>query len=229
MAGNLKYAQKLANYGFVSSETVQKASQSLEDASLTNNDKVEQLLLIGVEFASHILNNYWHLKPNISEKVNTFVRDKFKSYFIIGLQIRIEFLNENETESFVKCALSIEEAEKRNNVLGINQTFKWFVSTDSYYVIERFKRNYEDRIIYLEGPIGHVAFQPNVYEKTLMDVELLSRCNDTILTGGSTFGFIGTLKTRKLPYFIEGKQEKTECRLFKLFSPAVRPEGYALF
>ena len=206
-------------------QTVQDASEALSNPNMTDNQKIEKLITIGFEFAGHVLNNYFHLKPYLAQKIDSFIQDKFSSHFIIGLQMRNEFLVGNDTELFFKCAQAIE-AEKRS-VLG-NVTFKWFVSTDSSSKLELFKKKYGDRIISAEGEIGHVVEKDNAYERVIMDIELLSRCNETVLTGASSFGFISALKSQKLPYAVEGSYG-LECQRFKLYSPPRRQNGAGSF
>ena len=227
MATNLRYAQKLANLGFVRQETVHKASQALKNSNMTIEQKGELLLSIGFEFAGYALNKYWHLKPYMAEKVNWYVRNKFRPHFVIGLQIRVEFLEKSDIDLFVRCALSIED--KKRNYIG-NQLVRWFLATDDSDLIKRFQRTYGDRIITTEGTIGNINFQNNTYERTLLDNELLSRCDEMVQTGGSSYGFAASLKNQKMPYYIEGgNRENTTCRVFELFKPPIKPEGFATF
>lgn len=192
----------------------------------TINETISQLLSIGFEFANHVLNNYWHLKPYLIEKIDRFVHDKFRGCFIIGLQIRTDYLTKTEHELFVKCAETIEN--ERRNVIG-DRLVKWFISTDSNEVLESLKFKHGDRILHADGVISHIAYESVGYMRALMDIELLSRCNETVLTGGSTFGFIGSLKSKKFPYYIEGKRGERECQRFELFAPPRTPGGAAMF
>lgn len=228
MAANLTHAQKLANLGFIRQETFQKASKSLINSNETSNQTKSDLLSLGFEFANNFLTNYWHLKPFLSQKVDIFIRDKFRDYFIIGLQIRNDYLGINELELFVKCAKKIEN--ERRNLLGNRLLTKWFISTDSGGILERLKEKYgEHRIIHADGAIAHVAYRDVGYERALLDIEILSRCNETVLTGGSTFGFISVLKSQKLSYYVEGKRNESDCRRFELFAPPRTPGGAATF
>ena len=226
MATNLRYAQKLANLGFVRQETVHKASQALKNSNMTIEQKGELLLSIGFEFAGYALNKYWHLKPYMAEKVNWYVRNKFGPHFVIGFQIRVEFLEKSDIDLFVRCALSIED--KMRKYIG-NQLVKWFLAIDDSDLIEKFKSEYGDRIIATEGEIGNIAYDDeDTYERSLLDNELLSRCDEMVQTGGSTYGFAASLKKQKMPYYIEGGND-TQCRVFQLFRPPIKPDGYATF
>ena len=71
LAGNLNYAKKLVQRGFVRAQTVDRAERALNDSGLNESRKIEYLLFIGFEFAGHVLNNYWTLKPYLMEKVSS--------------------------------------------------------------------------------------------------------------------------------------------------------------
>ena len=73
---------------------------------------------------------------------------------------------------------------------------------------------------------------PAGYEKAIIDVELLSRCDELIITGGSTFGFIAGMKSLKMPYYVNGfDNDMKSCRRnslgFRNFSKT--PDNVAVF
>lgn len=79
LAANIKHAQKLAHLGFVRSETVEKVKRNLKDkhflkATTTKAQKLDSLFQIGFEFAGHVFNNYWLVKPKLKEKISDFVK-----------------------------------------------------------------------------------------------------------------------------------------------------------
>ena len=226
LAANIKNAEKLAHFGFVSSGTVKKAKKNLNDKQVTKAMKLDSLFKIGFEFAGHVLNNYWLVKPNIKAKINNFIKKKFSGDFIIGLQFRFHYLNKEDIQTFIKCALDIEN----NNKINVsNRKVKWFISTDQDTYIEDLFKRYSDKILRGEGKIGHIAIESDAYERAILDIELLSYCNETILTGGSTFGFIGSLKNQKIPYFVEGRRSFNGCKLLDFNAPARTPIGYSIF
>jgi hypothetical protein len=57
--------------------------------------------------------------------------------------------------------------------------------------------------------IAHIGEQKTAFHRTLLDVELMSKCNELIFTGGSTYGWLAAMKMLKLPYYIEGKNVTT--------------------
>jgi hypothetical protein len=62
-----------------------------------------------------------------------------------------------------------------------------------------------------------------------MDAELLSKCDEMILTGGSTFGFIASIKARKMPFYVNGKIDMEHCKKMKLNEPSFRNNKFAVF
>lgn len=139
------------------------------------------------------------------------------------MQIRLEFLKIQDIYSFIECAKKIESQELSG------KRVKWFVSSDQKWIIDKIKNetmNIRDKVITGVGKIGHIHYDSNAYERAVLDVELLARCDRLILTGGSTFGFVAAFKTRRRPYFIDlGRQ----CDLFDFSAPSRRPTGEAVF
>ena len=186
------------------------------------------MFTIGFEFAGHVLNNYWHLKPYLAKQVQKLYRERFQGFFVIGIHIRTYYTNNNITDSFFDCALKIEA--KMRPIIK-NQTVKWFIATDSSELLEELTRKYSrGRLITNTGKIGHIVKDPDSYERALLDVEMLSLCNETILTGGSTFGLVASFKSQKIPYVVENYMNpQPECQRFEFSAPARTPKGNALF
>lgn len=209
---------------FVKNQTVEKAKKTVKKTFLSKNKKLESLFQIGFEFAGHVLNNYWFLKPNIQIKVNNFIKQKFLGNFIIGMQIRYEFLNQTDIKRFINCAKKIERKKKT-----VNQAIKWFIVSENNTQLQMLKKKYGEKILINEGKIGHIAYESNTYERALLDIELLSNCDEIILTGGSTFGFIASLKSQKKPFFVEGRRSKNSCKFLDFNAPARSPDGFSSF
>ena len=64
---------------------------------------------------------------------------------------------------------------------------RWYVTSDSTNVIENLVQKYGNKVITGRGRIDHVE-KNSGYERAILDIELLSWCDELILTGGSTFG-----------------------------------------
>lgn len=134
-----------------------------------------------------------------------------------------------DIDSFIECAKTIEtqEADK------IGTKIKWFVSSDQLWAIEKIKNITNGQllreVITGKGKLDHVLNDPNAYERAVLDVELLSRCDRLVLTGGSTYGFVAALKTRRRPFYVNGRRNVKKCELFDFSAPSRRPTGEAVF
>lgn len=217
LAANLMYARKLADLGVVRRETVERASMTLSSLNATKAQKLENLYLIGYEFGSYVLTNYWVLKPALEKKIADFAKAKFDSNFVIGIQLRHNHLNPEDIPVFIQCAEEIEVQARQKQK---SRTFKWFISTENSQLVKKYFQNYTQKIISADGPIGHVENDSKFYERAIMDIELLGRCDVTILTGGSSFGFLGQMKYQKIPYYVEGKRKMPECQIFNFYAPS---------
>ena len=156
-------------------------------------------------------------------------------YFSIlkGIQIRVEFLKSEDIYSFIRCAQEIE-LQEANQVKG--KKIKWFVSSDESWVVEKIKNEISnssnkttEKVFGFKGKIGHVLFDEKAYERAILDVELLGRCDRLVLTGGSTFGFVAAFKSGRRPYFVDGWRQMKKCALFDFSAPSRRPTGEAVF
>lgn len=138
----------------------------------------------------------------------------------------------------------------KTRVLGNNLPVKWYLSSDSWKAIGMLKTKFEERIVLGKGNLGHTTHFPDTYTRTILDNELLSKCNEIIVTGGSSFGFVAALKTGRLPFFIEGRRKKSpaasnqttqnspdnllddtgdQCQRMRLSRPPKNIYGVALF
>ncbi|CAF0773369.1 unnamed protein product [Brachionus calyciflorus] len=214
LSANPIYYNKLLEYGLVRNETIFKANEALSNDNMNELEKIESLYMIGFEVGSNLLNEFWLIKPSFLNEINSFYNDNLKDYFVIGMQFRLEYLNEDDDIGrFVKCAEYIQRLNKVSNRV------KWFVTSDSeriFKLLKKFTKGIE--IVRGRGKIGHIIEDPHNYYRTIMDNELLSRSNEIIITGGSTYGFVASMKKGKLPYYIEGKREyeaneNEECKI----------------
>ncbi len=78
--------------------------------------------------------------------------------------------------------------------------------------------------------MGHVEENPNAYQRAILDVELLAKCDELVLTGGSTYGFVAAMKRKKMPYYVNGNSAAmVKCERMTLARPSVTPGGSAVF
>ena len=106
-----------------------------------------------------------------------------------------------------------------------------FMTSDNADILSRIMReNQEIRsMIAANETIGHIDETANGYPRTIIDVELLSRCDQLVITGGSTYGFVAAMKSQRAAYYVNGRSNMTECKLHELGKPSLTDTGYAVF
>jgi hypothetical protein len=226
---NPDYFEALFQFGLVSRSTIDQANKAIDNIFQTNNELSQSLITkVGFEVGGNLLNKIWIPKSNILSRINHYLTNVFDKYFMIGLQLRYDYIIDDEdTSKFIHCARMIES--KWSNLIKEKYNgAKWFVTSDRQDILDRLVKLYPDKIITSDGKAGHILFNNDSYPKTIMDVELLSKCNELIITGISTYGFVSAMKMLKLPYYITAGGMK-ECVKFDLGSPPTTNTGLALF
>jgi hypothetical protein len=227
LSANKEYFKTFLDHGLVSNKTIQNATHLIENPKLYSNysnlQKVEIYFQVGFEVAHNILNLLWRPKKIIMDQVMSFYEEHFKGFYVIGLQLRYEYVNWNDTFAFIKCARWIEEN------LNENKRVKWFISTDNIKNLEKIKEMYPDKVIHANGTINHVHYSSAGYFRALLDLELLSRVDELVITGGSTFGFISVLIRGKYPYNVNGRHNMSTCELFNFKELPHTPLHAAIF
>jgi hypothetical protein len=140
--------------------------------------------------------------PSIRQRIQQFKEDNFGDY-TIGLQIRrigINKLNQSQEELFWEKAkeLSAEKEGKR---------VKWFLATDHYDTRRRAMNYYSNRIIFQNASIARNSEQTII--TGLVDMWLLSECDDIIVSAASTYGRISFGLRGKEPYYVN---RNSECK-----------------
>ena len=122
------------------------------------------------------------------------------------------YLNKDEdTIKFINCALEIENENRLKNNTKDFKSFKWFIASDSSFYLDSILRSYPNKAFTSNGTLSHVAYSSDGYARAILDVELLSRCNELVVTGGSTFGWIAAMKMHRMPLFINGFSLMKKC------------------
>jgi hypothetical protein len=196
LCSNPDYYDKFFYYGLVSRETLLKAHEITYNMknkleNYTSEYKQDIILQVPFEVGGNLLNKMWIPKDHIMKKVEHYVNNIFKDYYMIGIQLRYEYLIDPlDTYKFLTCSFEIEAniTQTIPNFISKYKGVKWFVTSDSADMIDRLKKDYPNKIIDGEGQLGHIDSDQDFYPRTILDVELLSRCNQLILTGGSTYG-----------------------------------------
>jgi hypothetical protein len=150
------------------------------------------------------------------------------------MHFRTEYLEvKQDIELFIKCAFHIENEYLKSNANNNSMPIKWYISSDSNELIKNLLNIYEKKIIVGDGFITHTGIDRNGYQRAIMDSELLSKANELIVTGGSTFGFVATMKRLKLSYFVDGLISMKKCRRMSFSDTGVvrkySPIGAAAF
>jgi hypothetical protein len=204
------YYDKLLSYNLASKVTIENARKALSNEAMSDAKKQDYVFSVGYEVGGNLLNQIWMPRKRIRDIVNYYLNKEYKNNFVIGIQLRYHYLNGLfDTTKFIDCAFQIERDYRmfNSNSKLKKTTFRWFISSDTQTNIEEIFSVYGDRAFTANGTITHVFDNPDGYEKAIIDIELLSRCDEIIITGGSTYGFVASMKNKKLPFFINGKEK----------------------
>ncbi len=96
------------------------------------------------------------------------------------------------------------------------------MASDSEKLVKYLKNKYSNKIIVSEGLIAHVIYQKDGYLRAIIDNELLSKTDELITTGGSTFGFISVIRRQRMGYYINGQNTMKKCEKMTLTYPGER-------
>ena len=226
---NPKHYDKLIYYNLVKKETIQKSIQTIENKHSTFEEKSHNLFMIGFEVGANLLNKIVIPKPRIQDIINDFVKRKFLDNYVIGIHLRTYYLDvEKDSFRFISCAFQIEN-EYLRAYKELYKPVKWFISSDSEDLIKKMVALYPEKTLYGNGTIKHVADDSHGYDRTLIDIDLLSKCDEIIYTGGSTFGFVAAMKGFKVPYYVDGRKNESICLRTSLGTSSQLPSGETVF
>jgi hypothetical protein len=184
LACNIQFYPVFRDYGLVSDDTLGKAFAIMNSSKIvTSSETLNTVYRVGFELAYNILRVFWKPTPLITDQVDLVFEKHFRDNYVIGMQLRYEYLDCFDTLAFVKCAYQIEAKVKTT------KPFKWFISSDNSNSIEKIRRLYPEKVITASGKITHVHHDTSGFARALIDVELLAKTDELIITGSSTFGF----------------------------------------
>ena len=221
---NIKYHEKLYSLGLVSRESVDDAREKMSDttnAKYTNDEQLNAALQVGYEFAGNVLNLHWEPYDKYMDYANEYWEKYFKNNYVIGWQLRTGFFD-FLTGVYVweQCAFELEKLQAQELPV------KWFIIIDNLDWLDLLRAKYPDKIIfYRDRSLDHGL-------TILVDIELMSRCDEIILTGSSTFGMIAGFKSMKMPYYVNAKEGgigSEQCKRMDLAHPPVRDTWIASF
>jgi hypothetical protein len=183
LACDTRFYSVFREYRLVSDDTLQRAFAIMNSTNIeTNAQTLDTVYRVGFELAHNILKIFWRPKTVIIDKVQNIFGNYFKDKFVIGMQMRFKYLERKDVSVFFECAKRIESKVR-------NKTVKWFISGDDEEKIETIKKVFPGKVITAPGKIAHVNEDLDGFERALIDIELLARTDETIITGGSTFGY----------------------------------------
>ena len=141
------------------------------------------------------------------------------------------FIDESKDHlKFINCALEIE----KNYIIKSKKTdisFKWFIATDSDKIRSLIFEHYKDKSFTSNGTLSHTSLgSTDGFRRAVLDVELLSKCDEIIVTSGSTFGWLAAMKSLKMPYYVSGATEKmVKCTREDMRKISINTFGAASF
>ncbi|CAF1088724.1 unnamed protein product [Brachionus calyciflorus] len=205
LCSNPIYYKKFESYDLVQTSTLERAKEALDSTStMSEEEKIHRLYMIGFEVGSNLFNKVWVINQKFMNEINEIYDENFKNNFVIGMQLRYDYLSDNDISKFIQCAKYIQEInEKKKNV-------KWFITTEHAKILKMLDDEYGHMVIQGKGKIGILSYDPNTYSRSIIDNELLGRVDEMIITGGSTYGFTSALRNQKLPYYIEGRRRNMD-------------------
>ena len=103
------------------------------------------------------------------------------------------------------------------------------MTSDDEDILKSVLAEHGSKVIVANETIRHVERDVNAYPRTIIDIELLSRCDQLIMTGGSTFGFIAAMKSQRTPYYVNGRANMSACQLHEHANPSLNDRGLAVF
>jgi hypothetical protein len=137
-------------------------------------------------------------KPHILNEVNEFV-NQFHGKRLIGIQMRTteNYAREDYLPIYEECT---DLVAYENDIL--------FVSTDSVPARDMLIKKYGDRVVFYENEKIHMSRGHGRYRTTVLhgikDILTLARCDEMIITCGSSFSRIAVGLARKPPTIVSG-------------------------
>lgn len=212
--------------GLIKEKYVQEAKRLFTNKStyLSEERKTEIAYKLGFDLVHTFLTKLWLPSDLIAAKMSTILSKHFDSRtFIIGIQVRKYYLNlPNDLEQILNCALEIEK--QQNSSMKI----KWYVTADEQELIDQIKSEYGEKVITASGQIAHIEKNEG-YERAIIDNEMLSKCDELIITGGSTFGMTAAMRMGRMPLFFVGKKNCTQCSRMTFANPGPNHKNIAMF
>jgi hypothetical protein len=141
LAANPEHYDTYVELGLVEKRVSARAKQAFDSAhGMDEPTKIDILFEVGFQLAHNMLNYLWRPSSELRRGVLAkYEREFFERYYVIGLQMRYEFLDNNsphDTLNFIQCALDLESKLNQSSLSLPNEknqkkTIKWFLATDN--------------------------------------------------------------------------------------------------
>ena len=221
ICANPRYHDKLYSYGLMSKSAYKNASEKANNTKYSVEERLDAVLRVGFEVGANLLRLLWRPHQNVTQYVQSHMDTFFRDHYVIGIQMRVEFIRAKDVfpimDAFFDCAKQIEQQR-----VNKSQPVRWFFSTDAGWTINHYGGKFgKTKLAFTTIPYANWTVE--IEDMRLMvDNELLSKSDEIIVTGGSTFGFVAAMRAAKLPYYIKVGENSTECTRSTLARPPIR-------
>ena len=225
LCANPRHYEKLYEYGLVERETIEAAALRAHNRThYSREQRQAAVFAVGYQTAHTLLNKHWLAKADLRRRIELAHEQHFRDAFVIGVQVRQDFFENDDMQVMMECALGVERRARQRDDSNSSSSspikIKWYVATDEAYVKRQISERYPGRVIFHEQDVLH---RPRDHsESIIFDIELLSRAHELILTGGSTFGFTAAIKAARMPLYVNTRQNATRCLRMSLASLPAR-------
>jgi len=152
----------------------------------------------------------FHPLPHIIATVDAFYREKMDAAYVIGLQIRwgrgrddIYFSDwEYDLNRFFECSLAVATNKHAKQV---RSSVLFYISTDNDHVLTVAKQVLGNtRVIHqnIGERLYGVRAPDEDWEAPVIDNLILRKCDELVVTQGSTFGYLAHATADIIPYMI---------------------------
>ena len=179
---NKKYLIIQSNSYFIPSLLSNKNYRSMICNHFNSDTVFNELFHNVLNFSTEILNLY------------EIFSEQFSSQNVIGIQIRTKDrvgFPEDRIHHFINCA---------ENLLYKYNNSKIFIATDNNEIKKLIKNFFKEKVILLNYPTREFNLKGIQY--ALLDILLLSKCKELILTPYSTFGSVAAGIGNIIPHYI---------------------------
>ena len=86
-------------------------------------------------------------------------------------------------------------------------------------VVEKFRADHPGKVITFNETLGM-----DDETRRIVEIDLFAKCNEKVVTGGSTYGYVAVFKSGRLPYYVNGKINSSRCAKADISHPGFRSD-----